>query len=308
MDFLNPSAIIESRTRRRKRKKPPSASTNYRLAPEKRNTYPTAFNAVFTAAIRPERLHRKDLPAAPKNWKEAIQHRYAEDWKAAAQRKWDQIYRVFTYKFNKNGFLQKFKAKLVVRGNLQPRKKLNAYVSTLAGRSFRMLMAVAARFNLDLRQLDAVNAFLHSNIDELVYFLKMRILRDRKAKKLWLMQDTYWEKIYSRFELSKFKKRHFKVPKWKDLKEYEGEAPAASKKLYLEKVGSLLYKAVTTRPDIAKAASHLSRYSKNPSPIHLDAVNKALLHGYHTRYLAIQYGKDEKPNGFLISLFGGPIV
>ncbi|RYP45902.1 hypothetical protein DL768_007806 [Monosporascus sp. mg162] len=94
MDFLDPSAIIESRTRRGKRREPPSASASYRLAPEKRNTYPTAFNAVFTTAIRPERLHRKDLPAAPKNWKEAIQHRYAEDWKAAAQRKWDQIYRV----------------------------------------------------------------------------------------------------------------------------------------------------------------------------------------------------------------------
>ncbi|RYP28346.1 hypothetical protein DL768_011228 [Monosporascus sp. mg162] len=134
------------------------------------------------------------------------------------------------------------------------------------------------------------------DLGELQWFLGMRILRDRKAKKLWLVQDTYWKKLYSRFELSKLEKRHFKVPRWRDLKEYEREAPAASKKLYLEKVGSLLYGAVTTRPDIAEAASHLSRYSKNPSPIHLDAVDEALLHGYHTRYLAIQYGGDEEPN------------
>ncbi|RYP17079.1 hypothetical protein DL767_010081 [Monosporascus sp. MG133] len=168
------------------------------------------------------------------------------------------------------------------------------------------------------------------DLGELQWFLGMRILRDRKARKLWLVQDTYWETIYLRFNLSEAGKRHYKVPRWRELKEYEGEASAASKKEYLEKIGSLLYGAVTTRPDIAEAASHLSRYSRNPGPIHHDALDEALLYGYHTRHLAIQYGGDEEPNvrslicssdasfadnpdrrssqGFVISLFGGPIV
>ncbi|RYP56931.1 hypothetical protein DL770_010800 [Monosporascus sp. CRB-9-2] len=196
LDFLDPSAIIGSRTRSGRRRETPSANTSYRLDFEERNTYPTAFNAVFSAAIRSERLHGKDLPPASKNRQEAMQHKYANEWRAAAQKEWDQIYRVkqsvevtplqeaidnvgssailplmwvFTYKFNKNGILQKFKARIVVRGDLQPREELNAYASTLAGRSFRMLMATAARFDLELRQLDAVNAFLHSYIDELIY-------------------------------------------------------------------------------------------------------------------------------------------
>ncbi|RYO82922.1 hypothetical protein DL764_009533 [Monosporascus ibericus] len=134
------------------------------------------------------------------------------------------------------------------------------------------------------------------DLGELQWFLGMRILRDRNARKLWLVQDDYWEKLYSRFNLSEVGKRHIKVPRWRELKEFEGKTSAALKKDYLEKVGSLLYGAVTTRPDIAEAASHLSRYSKNPSPIHHDALVKAMLHGYHIRYLAIQYGGDEEPN------------
>ncbi|RYP07632.1 hypothetical protein DL766_010211 [Monosporascus sp. MC13-8B] len=196
LDFLDQSAILESGTRSGRRREPPSANTSHRLEFEELNTYPTAFNVIFSTAIKHDRLYRTNLPAAPKNWQEAMQHKYAEDWKAAALKEWDQINRVkrlvavtllqkaiqdvgpngilplmwvFTYKFNKHGVLQKFKARVVVRGDLQPRGDLNAYASTLAGKFFRMLMAVAARFNLELRQLDAVNAFLHSDLDKLVY-------------------------------------------------------------------------------------------------------------------------------------------
>ncbi|RYP58910.1 hypothetical protein DL770_010326 [Monosporascus sp. CRB-9-2] len=82
------------------------------------------------------------------------------------------------------------------------------------------------------------------DLGELQWFLGMRIIRDRQVRKLWLVQDTYWEKIYIRFNLSEAGKRYTKVPRWRDLEEYEGKASAASKKDYLEKVGSLIY--VTT--------------------------------------------------------------
>jgi len=76
---------------------------------------------------------------------------------------------VFTYKFDKHGFLQKFKARICVRGDLQPFSEKETYAATLAGKSFRMLMALAARWDLQVRQLDAVNAFPNSKLDEEVY-------------------------------------------------------------------------------------------------------------------------------------------
>nr|XP_036580707.1 reverse transcriptase domain protein [Colletotrichum truncatum]KAF6788702.1 reverse transcriptase domain protein [Colletotrichum truncatum] len=75
---------------------------------------------------------------------------------------------VFTYKGSK-GYLKKFKARICVRGDLQPTNELETYASTLAGISLRSLMAIVARFDLETLQLDAVNAFTHATIDEEVY-------------------------------------------------------------------------------------------------------------------------------------------
>src|SRR4029077_10746745 len=77
---------------------------------------------------------------------------------------------VYVYKFDKHGRLLKCKARLVVRGDQQD-KNLDGgtYASTLAGRSFRTLIAIAARFDLELIQYDAVNAFVNASLDEDVF-------------------------------------------------------------------------------------------------------------------------------------------
>jgi hypothetical protein len=56
---------------------------------------------------------------------------------------------VFTYKFDKESYLAKYKARLVVRGDLQPRQDEETYAATLAARIFRLLIALAAYFNLE---------------------------------------------------------------------------------------------------------------------------------------------------------------
>jgi hypothetical protein len=76
---------------------------------------------------------------------------------------------VFTYKFDTDGYLTKFKARLVVRGDRQPPTGKDNYAATLAARVFRFLMAIAAQFDLEMYQLDAVNAFTNSELDEVIY-------------------------------------------------------------------------------------------------------------------------------------------
>jgi hypothetical protein len=56
---------------------------------------------------------------------------------------------VFTYKFNEDGYLYKFKARLVVRGDLQ-QDYGDTYAATLAAKIFRCLIALAAAFDLEL--------------------------------------------------------------------------------------------------------------------------------------------------------------
>jgi len=57
---------------------------------------------------------------------------------------------VFTYKLDKDGFIIKYKARLVIRGDLQVSQFKDTYAATLAIRVFKALIAIAAYFNLDI--------------------------------------------------------------------------------------------------------------------------------------------------------------
>jgi hypothetical protein len=75
---------------------------------------------------------------------------------------------VFKYKLNSDDYLQKLKARLCVRGDLQITKE-ETYAATLASRIFRALIAIAAAFDLEIRQYNAVNAFTNAKLSNLVY-------------------------------------------------------------------------------------------------------------------------------------------
>lgn len=66
-------------------------------------------------------------------------------------------------------YLLKLEASLIVRGDLQKSQFKDTYAATLVARVFRALMAIAAYFDLEIHQFDAINAFTNSEIDELVY-------------------------------------------------------------------------------------------------------------------------------------------
>jgi hypothetical protein len=78
---------------------------------------------------------------------------------------------VLVYKFDKDGFLEKHKARIVVRGDLQFNilDKTDIYAHTLAIQHFRTLMAIVAVFDLEADAMDVVGAFLNANVNGNVY-------------------------------------------------------------------------------------------------------------------------------------------
>jgi hypothetical protein len=74
----------------------------------------------------------------------------------------------FVYKMDKHGYLQRCKARLVVCGNQQEKGDLPMRVTTLASTAFQTLMGITAKFNLETVQIDAVNAFVHCDLDEVM--------------------------------------------------------------------------------------------------------------------------------------------
>ncbi|EDN08977.1 predicted protein [Histoplasma mississippiense (nom. inval.)] len=150
-------------------------------------------NAAFAEPLsrsEPLKIHRSQLPDPPQHWNDINKHPYRDEWINAAKREWDSITQqntyeivnrpskdtsviplhwVFTYKFDDDGYLVKFKARICVRGDLQPVSDLDTKAHTLAARTFRILLAIINAFDLDAEQLNGVNAFVNSSLDELVY-------------------------------------------------------------------------------------------------------------------------------------------
>jgi hypothetical protein len=76
----------------------------------------------------------------------------------------------------------------VVCGNQQESGDLPTRATILAATFFRTLMAVVAKFDLETIQLDAINAFVNADLDELVYMrtppgfpVKNHVLRLNRA-------------------------------------------------------------------------------------------------------------------------------
>jgi hypothetical protein len=155
-------------------------------------SYDSVYHAAFQEglAYRPGRLHQKDLPAPPKGWRQLLTHQFKTEFMKAAEIEYQTLRErgtfeqipistvtkqvlpvmwVFTYKFDEDGYLVKYKARLVIRGDLHNSKYNETYAATLAARIFRALMGIAAYFDLDILQFDAINAFTNAYLDELVY-------------------------------------------------------------------------------------------------------------------------------------------
>ncbi|KAI1507250.1 polyprotein [Pyrenophora tritici-repentis] len=296
---------------------------------------------------------------------------------------------VYTYKLDKHHRLLKCKARLVVRGDQQRNiTSQDTYAATLASRSFRMLTAIAAKYDLELKQYDVTNAFVHATIDrevfmrmprghqkpgtilklnkalyglrispllwqkeftstlkelgfqevphepcclikggiiiffyvddiilayhkdmeqsaqqaiarlqekylftggnDLQWFLGVEIIRDRKSRTIQLSQAAYADKISRLADRTDI--RHDTPMATAELLPRDGLACPSEINKYQRKIGSLLFAAVTTRPDIAFATSRLARFLSNPGLEHHNAADRVLLYLLATKHLALQLG------------------
>ena len=143
-----------------------------------------------------------------------------------------------------------------------------------------------------------------SNLGELHYFCGIELKRDRKEKTIFCNQKKYTMEILERFgmlnsipkytplapgsELYKPTKESYTWPIGDEEAEYKGP--------YREKVGSLLYLALVTRPDIACAVGKVAQFSNCPTIKADKAVQHIFRYINGTRHFGITLGgKDIEP-------------
>ena len=78
------------------------------------------------------------------------------------------------------------------------------------------------------------------------YFLGIRIVRDRPARKLWLVQDSYIDKLATKFNISTGNKAPRTPLPSTELVPYQGTATPQTIFGYQQKIGSINYPAVIT--------------------------------------------------------------
>ena len=159
------------------------------------NPVHTYWHTFVTASNQSKaRIHRSELPPVPQYWNELFKlpNAHQQGFLHACRKELETIKRkntyverhlseidvskieilpltwVFKYKFDNEGFLTKYKARICARGDLQTTSE-DTYAATLAVRIFRALMALAAYFNMEIRQYDAVDAFTNASLPSPVY-------------------------------------------------------------------------------------------------------------------------------------------
>ena len=93
------------------------------------------------------------------------------------------------------------------------------------------------------------------------WYLNIAVTRDRKRRLIYLSQERYLLNMLTRFKMEESKP----VATPASLEALDPDAPLANDKPYREIVGSELYPAIVTRPDILNSVIRVSRFNASPT-------------------------------------------
>jgi len=124
-------------------------------------------------------------------------------------------------------------------------------------------------------------------------YLGNSIVQDKTKFYTELHQTDYIEQILERFGMSKCTPVITPINKRLSTMTGDPKLTREEQEEYRAMVGSLLYLACWTRPDIAYAVSELSRFVSRPSKSHQTAVKHVLRYLKGTQNLGIRYSKQD---------------
>ena len=154
------------------------------------------------------------------------------------------------------------------------------FVKTISGR--KMIVAIyvddtiiahEAKCDLEWFLAEIGKHFKFKNEGELKWALGMEVGRTSQGN-WWIGQQRYIQKMAQIFAPIRTK---VQTPLQAHLRlDFRDDSPAVDQKSYKSLLGSLLYVAVATRPDIAFACSRLAQFGKNPRKVHHDQALRVL--------------------------------
>jgi hypothetical protein len=125
------------------------------------------------------------------------------------------------------------------------------------------------------------------DLGKLSWILGMQVGRDRASRTVEIRQTAYIDQMLARYGMAESKP--VGTPAEGLLRRlYEGEGAVSAR--YMSMVGSLLYAALVSRPDIAFAVQAVARHLQASGPEHEIAVKRVLRYLQGTRDVGVKYG------------------
>ena len=148
--------------------------------------------------------------------------------------------------------------------------------------------------------------FKMKDMGELHYCLGITVQRGDNS--LQLYQKYYLQKVLARFGMLEANAVSTPADSNVKLQKDDGVSTPVDSMKYQSMVGSLLYAASGTRPDISQAVGDVSKYSSHPTESHLTAVKRIMRYLKGTIDLKLTYKKcDNQIVGFADANWAGDL-
>ena len=159
----------------------------------------------------------------------------------------------------------------------------------MTGNSGKLITVYKAKLN---------NKFPLTDLRPIHSLLGIEVIHDRSACTISLSQSTYINSILSQFSLTDAKS--YATPMVPSAFYSKHDSPSSPSDIarmrkipYHKAIGSLMYAAVTTCPDISFAVSMLSRFLENPGEAHWQAVKRVFRYLAGTCNHVLTYGAEQ---------------
>ena len=155
-----------------------------------------------------------------------------------------------------------------------------------------IIMASKSKAKLDEVKQSLAKKFDIKDLGKLHHFLGMKIVHDKTTGNVWVGQQAYTENLLKKFGMESAKPVATPVENSTKLVKATDSEECIDQQKFQSAVGSLLYLAMATRPDIMFAVSNVAKFSAHPTNQHWTGVKHIL------RYLkgTADYGLSFTPN------------
>ena len=134
--------------------------------------------------------------------------------------------------------------------------------------------------------------FKITDMGMLHYCLGVTIVQDEEKRCLWLHQEQYIRKLIEKYGMTEAKITSTPADICVKLEKDDGVSKEVDSTMYQSMVGSLIYAACATRPDISHAVGVVSKYCAKPTEAHLTALKRIPRYLKGTaKTLALKYEK-----------------